>query len=683
MSQPIDPGCKNRLFSRSFYLFLFMASSIFLTDPPAALSQTADTEKTGVYTLGEVVVSAQKQAVETAGTVREVTAEDIRNKDARNLAEALELLPGVEIRTGAEGTPRVDLRGFRSRHVVLLLDGIPLNSTFDGQFDPSIIPTENIAKIKVSYGTSSVLYGQGGLAGVINIITKKAEKEGFGGMASGEVGEGLERLGRLNLYGAKKDVNFFLSGSMAARRGFRLSDDFDPTPLEDGNLRENSDARRNNLFGNIGWSPTEDWNIGLVASYTKANFGVPPSTKQSTKTDPDPFASNPKYERVNDLEGFSAQLSTDYDLPGPADIRGWLYFNRLDEERTRYDNSNYNSMNDKGSYFEDGNSKIWGGAVQGSCDLSSFGAFTIGLDGQRQDYRSSGKVRDVKVGKDYKFTYFDNSYYLDVYDASIEYEVYPFSNFGIVLGYSHHWLNKKEGASDNDGSYVAGVHYDVLKDTRIKGSFAKKIRFPTIRQLYEMEYGNPNLQTERSYNYELGIEQALPMNSRVTLTGFLSDVKDYIEKPFSDAPYENNDKYRFQGFEVTAETRFIRNLMLRANYTFLDTKDKSPGTEKDELQYRPKNKLTFEGKYTFDFGLSAYMNIIYVADQVYYSRTTPLEKRDLNNYALVNLKFDQSFLNGLVDVYVGADNLFDKDYEESYGLPMAGRTVYGGVEFHF
>ncbi|MBW1783179.1 MAG: TonB-dependent receptor [Deltaproteobacteria bacterium] len=682
MREHNDYMCKFRSYLRNYWSFFSLACFLYLGFPLAALPQTLENEKTGVYTLGEIVVSAQKEGVETAGTVREVTAEDIQNKDARNLAEALELLPGVEVRTGSEGTPRVDLRGFRSRHVLLLLDGIPLNSTFDGQFDPSIIPTENIAKIKVSYGTSSVLYGQGGLAGVINIITKKG-KEGFQGMASGEVGEGLERIGRFNLSGAKKNANFFLSGSMAARRGFRLSDDFDPTPLEDGDLRSNSDARRNNLFGNIGYSITEGWDIGLVASYTKGNYGVPPSTKESTKTDPDPFANNPKYERVNDLEGFSAQLSTSYDLPGPADIRGWLYFNNLDEERTRYDNSNYNSLNEKGSYFEDNKSKVWGGALQGSYDLKSYGFFTIGLDAQRQDYRTTGKVRDVKVGKEYEFRYFDDKWNLDVYDASIEYEVSLFQNFGVVLGYSHHWLNKQEGSNDNDGSYLAGVHYDVLKDTRLKGSFARKIRFPTIRQLYEREYGNPDLKTEKSYNYELGIEQGLPLNSRVALTGFLSDVKNYIEKPFKDSPYENNDKYRFRGFELTAETRFMRHLMLRANYTFLDTKDKSPGTEKDELQYRPKNKLTFEGKYSFPFGFSAYMNVIYVADQVYYSRTTPLEKKELNNYALVNVKFDQTLLNGLLDIYVGADNLFDKDYEESYGFPMAGRTVYGGVEVHF
>ena len=79
-----------------------------------------------------------------------------------------------------------------------------------------------------------------------------------------------------------------------------------------------------------------------------------------------------------------------------------------------------------------------------------------------------------------------------------------------------------------------------------------------------MEYGNPDLETEKSYNYELGIEQGLPLNSRVSLTGFRSDVKNYIEKLFNDVPYENNDEYRFQGIELTAETQFMKNLMLRA-----------------------------------------------------------------------------------------------------------------------
>ena len=649
---------------------------------PALCAAETSNEDEGVYTLGEVVVTARQDVVETAGTVREVTAEEIQNKDARTLDQALELLPGVEIRTGAEGTPRVDIRGFRSRHVLLLLDGMPLNSTYDGQFDPSIIPTENIAKIKVSYGANSVLYGQGGLGGVINIITKKG-KQGVQGMASGEMGEGSSRLGRFNVGGAAEDVDFFVSGSMEARKDYPLANNFQATPLQGSGERNNSDNRRNNIFGNIGYSPTEDWDLGLVASFVNGHFGMPPSTKQSTKADPDIFASNPKYERVNHFEGFNTQFSTSYDLPGPVDIRGWAYYNQYDEDRTRYDDDNYNSMTQKGTYFEDGTSKNWGGTLQTALDLTSAGSFTLALDAQKQEYESKGNIRDVKVGSDYEFRNFDNSWSLWLYSASLEYEITLFDRLGLVLGYGHYWQNKEEGANENKGSYMAGAYYDIVKGTRVRGAFAKKIRFPSLRQLYQIDEGNPNLTPESSYNYELGVEQTLPLNSRVAVNGFLSDVNNYIEKPFTDAPFQNYDKYRFQGFEVTAETRFIERLMLGLGYTFMDTKDKSPNSRKDELQYRPRHKVTLEGKYTCRFGFSAYANMIYNVDQVYYSRSEPLEKKSLDDFAIVNVKFDQVLLNGLLDIYVGADNLFDKNYEESYGFPAEGRLIYGGVAVHF
>jgi outer membrane cobalamin receptor len=47
---------------------------------------------------------------------------------------------------------------------------------------------------------------------------------------------------------------------------------------------------------------------------------------------------------------------------------------------------------------------------------------------------------------------------------------------------------------------------------------------------------------------------------------------------------------------------------------------------------------------------------------------------------LVNLKVDQMLLKGKADLYLGVDNLFDVDYETSYGFPQAGRFIYGGVK---
>ena len=89
-----------------------------------------------------VVVTGTLPGVQAIGTVRRVTAADIARRGARTLDEAIALLPGVNIRTGGNGTPRVDLRGLVTRHVKLLINGVPLNSTYDGQFDPTTIPME-------------------------------------------------------------------------------------------------------------------------------------------------------------------------------------------------------------------------------------------------------------------------------------------------------------------------------------------------------------------------------------------------------------------------------------------------------------------------------------------------------------------------------------------------------------
>ncbi|MBW1940899.1 MAG: TonB-dependent receptor plug domain-containing protein, partial [Deltaproteobacteria bacterium] len=164
------------------------------------------------------------------------------------------------------------LRGFRSRHVLLLIDGIPFNSTFDGQFDPSIIPVENIAKIKVSYGNHSVLYGQGGLGGVINLITKKG-KEGVHSTVSGEVGEEDHYLGRFTLSGGKENLDFFVSGSASDRDGYPLPDDFEATSQENGDLRENSDRESENLFANLGFDLNDNWKAGIIVNSLRGEFG--------------------------------------------------------------------------------------------------------------------------------------------------------------------------------------------------------------------------------------------------------------------------------------------------------------------------------------------------------------------------------------------------------------------------
>ena len=632
----------------------------------------------GIYTLGEIVVSGEKFiGVESIGTVREITAKDIHIKNARTLDAALELLPGLDIRTGTDGVPRVAIRGLRSRHVLLLLDGIPFNSSFDGQFDPSTFSVENIAKIKVSYGNHSVLYGQGGLSGVINVITKKGKKGGQGSVRA-EMGEKNHYLGDFTLSGGKDKWDFFLSGSAFETDGYNLSDDFDPTALEDGGLRENSDRKRKNLLANVGFTPSDKFQVGLVVNSIQGEYGKPPSTL--AKADDPLFAKNPKYVRVEHIEGLSSQISFNADFPGPMDMRGWLFINQLDEDESGYDNKNYNTITKKGSYTQDTRTKIYGGSLQTGLDLQSLGRLSLGLSAERQKFDTIGGI----VKKNNKPPEgFDNKWGVDVYTASVEHELFKTRPFGIVLGYGHSWFEKQSGGGENDTNLLVGTRYDLSKDLILRGSFARKIRFPSIRQLYDADSGNPDLTAERSYNYELGIEKRLPRDTSIVLTLFRMDVAGYIEKIQPIDRFLNNDKYRFQGTELTAETRFFKNLFLRGGYSFLYTRDRSSQWDRNELQYRPEHKFSMEGKYSFENGLIIYINLMYVADQYYYSNTSPTLKRELNDYALVSIKIDKDLFNDRLNLYLGADNMLDKNYEESFSFPQAGRTVYGGAKIQF
>ncbi len=622
-----------------------------------------------VYILGEVVVTGESEGVEAIASVVEITAEDIEQKNARSLDEAIELLPGLDVRTGGQGIPRVNLRGLRSRHVILLLNGIPYNSTYDGQFDPSIIPVENIAKIKVSYGGHSVLYGQGGLGGVINIITKKGTTGVSGGLSS-EVDERGETLGRFHMSGGREQVDFFISGSVLNSDGYRLSDDFKATSHETGGLRENSDKERDNLFANIGYTPTKDWNIGLTLGNSGGEFGAPPSVNDDNT---DPFYKKPKYDRVDDYDGFATQLAAAYNPDGPFGLRAWVFYNESEEDRARYDDDNYNAITNNKSFQRDDETRSHGVSLQASYVFGGAGRLTGTCSTQKDKYESDGEWGNgnpIDLNKD-----------LNIHSLALEYEVSPFQNFEFVVGYGHYWLDKDVGNDDDQGSLLLGTRYHISEKTQARASVARKIRFPSIKQLYDPDDGNVDLTTEKSTNYELGITQVLPWDMEADLAGFLIDVEDYIEKDEATTnDFENHEDYRFKGIEFTLAKRFLSTGSVRGGYAYMDSDDRSSGSQKDDLEHRPKHKFTLEGRYMWDFGFSAYASFMYVGDQYYYTSSGALLKRKLNSYSLVDLKLKQRLIGDRFYAYVGVSNLFDKDYEESYGYPRAGRMVYGGLK---
>ena len=174
---------------------------------------------------------------------------------------------------------------------------------------------------------------------------------------------------------------------------------------------------------------------------------------------------------------------------------------------------------------------------------------------------------------------------------------------------------------------------------------ARKIRFPSLRQLYEIDTGNPDLDSERSYNFEVGVEQELPWQTRLALTGFQMELYGFIER-IGDEPFENRERLRMRGFEVTAASRPWEPLFLRLGYTFLDARDIVDDSPFDELQSRPRHKIDAEARYTFPWGTVGRVAVSYVADTFVYTRNEPFLQGRARQLHAGGLQADPAALGG-------------------------------------
>src|SRR5689334_13898437 len=403
-----------------------------------------------------VSVTEASELVEEVGTTRRIGREEIEARNARTLDEALRLLPGVYVRTGGDGTPRVDVRGFRSRHVLLLINGVPANSTSDGQFDPARFSTASIREIKVGYTSSSVLYGDNAMAAVIEITTVDGEPDATLEVSAGtpdQKGGG----GRV----ARTAGNWSLAATATAfdTGGFRLPGSFAPTALENGGRRENSDRDRRDVRGSVGYRFSPSVSLASEWAFGSGSYGVPGSIINDAA---DIFAQTPRFERVEDYRAASGQVSVTLSPWRRFNLRGWVYRNAQREDRSRYDDSTYSSMDDplvSGTFTSRERTTVTGSSALGRLDLGRLGWLRLAVNQRREAFDSNGVIRDVAVGgagaggggggggggrgggsgnqpTAYNVRAFSLDRHVDVYSTGAEWQVHPAPRVGVLLGAS-------------------------------------------------------------------------------------------------------------------------------------------------------------------------------------------------------------------------------------------------------
>ena len=221
--------------------------------------------------LQEVLVVSHKAEVnsEAYRLITQVSQAEIEALPIQTVADILQYLPGVDVRTrGANGAQAdISMRGGTFDQVLVLLNGVPLSDFHTGHYALNIpVSTEMIERVEVLQGTSANLHGA--FSGAINIVTKQAVSRqpsdvrlkltaGMNGLVNPEVAASIQ----------KDEALFNLSAEYSRAEGY-----YAPRPTEkEATACRNSDFQLANIYFQTRWRGLD---VQAGAQWKDAGLGM-------------------------------------------------------------------------------------------------------------------------------------------------------------------------------------------------------------------------------------------------------------------------------------------------------------------------------------------------------------------------------------------------------------------------
>ena len=221
--------------------------------------------------LQEVLVVSHKAEVnsEAYRLITQVSQAEIEALPIQTVADILQYLPGVDVRTrGANGAQAdISMRGGTFDQVLVLLNGVPLSDFHTGHYALNMpVSTEMIERVDVLQGTSANLHGA--FSGAINIVTEQAVSRqpsdvrlkltaGMNGLVNPEVAASIQ----------KDEALFNLSAEYSRAEGY-----YAPRPTEkEATACRNSDFQLANIYFQTRWRGLD---VQAGAQWKDAGLGM-------------------------------------------------------------------------------------------------------------------------------------------------------------------------------------------------------------------------------------------------------------------------------------------------------------------------------------------------------------------------------------------------------------------------
>ncbi len=601
-----------------------------------ASAQVVDT--TRIYRIGEVVVTGSNHATRRnllPYTVSTVKSSQLEATGQSQLLSAISgQVPGLfvsernvlgfGVSNGGSGGIKIrGVGGSPTNAVLMMVDGQPQFAGIYSHHVADFYETEYVDRVEVLRGPGSVLYGSNAMGGVINVITKNADRNGVHTTLTSQYGS--YNTWRSSLVNTVRLGNF----SSLVSLGYDRTD----------GLEDNFDFKQGSLYAKLGYDFSQLWKLRV--DYSLMNFvgNDPVYPKLSNPESTDIY-----HQNITRGEA-SLSLSNYYERTNGCVRIYYSYGNHYID-----DPKHFHSLDDRFGVLAYQNVRPWKDA-----------SVTLGFDYDTY----TGKI-PVSGGN----AHTEGSISTISRKSITEYSPYiTFSQdlFGgaLILNTGLRMAN-----SDRFGTQwipQGGFVIHPAEGWTVKASWAEGYRNPSFREMYLYRSANPELDPERMMNYEVTVGKTFSRYFSMDVTGYYSKGDNLIQTV--DMKNENAGRFINKGIEVSASSRPIDKLNLRASYSYLHT-------SLDNLTAAPRNQ------YFWGLGWQVLPKLKMDAELkgiggLYVSNQTEHQK-----YVLLNMKITYMAFRAL-ELFVTLNNITNTDYMINRGYTMPGFNGMGGLKVHF
>ncbi len=687
----------------SFPLVRVLLFSVFTT-LLSTISVHSSPDTTAVVELTQMAITANRtlsSAKNSSQSISVITRAQIMASPYDNVEDIVRATPGLynfrhfALHTNGIVSP-LDMRGVGKNRVLLLVDGVPQNDNFNNAIawvGWGHIPKSAIERIEIVRGPTSALHGSEGLGGVINIITRRADKDNTTGMQTKIGNAATLNAGAWHFQKTEK-FGFMAAGNYEQSEGFYLVEDPEEYDIE-------RYRKKGQIFGTALYDFSSHSRLELSALYFKQDAGQ-----------------GRKYFH-NDLQLDQYALNYSHDFTN-IKFQSVGYLNRVN--KTAYqDNAadNYTTPNREEKFK---------------------GTYNCGVD--IQALLLSWEPMRIIVGGAYKLAHFNYSedYSSGDRDAGAQGDQQTFSPFTLFavnllqdrlhfnVGLRYDRIFTSGGRNWNSQASAGKPAYDVAYSDATVGSFSpqagitwhpdekstvrtsvgKGFRAPSLFELYKVHVrrggtyyrnANPNLKPESILSWDIGAERTFRDKLLVEGAFYHSLARDYIgdrltgtysfaegTKTRYDYILDNISEVNIYGVEFQAQFSPLNILSIGANYTFNISKVandlENRFLEGNYLPHTPRHsghiRINYHDPKTINasLALNAYATI-------FYDNENTLKNE---HYHTLDLSVSRRIF-GVLAVFVNVENLLNNKYpifiSPSGNTIAPGSILNGGVRYEF